>query len=429
MRGIGSDYAYGFVLTFSSLRGAGEETDITVQPSWGRRMNGILKPQSENDICNAVREAAESGASFEIMGRGTKRGFGRCTDTHGLLDISALSGILSYEPEELVIHLRAATPMAEIEAALAEHNQMLGFEPADWGPLFGTDAGHATMAGVTSANACGARRVKAGAVRDHVIGCRFVNGEGEAIKAGGPVIKNVTGFDVTRLMCGAFGTLGVLTELTLRVTPKPERIAALTIACPAQDGLRILRDAAQLPLDPTGLAYIPGQDGTLEGMAAIRVEGSRAAVGDKLIELQGRFAAEDAHTADSMAAHNIFRDVSDGTVLRDTTSDLWRLCVTPSSAYEALVESGVQNTSWYADWAGGLLWLGLPATPEVSARLRAIAGRLGGHATLMRASPEKRAALDVFEPETPTRAMLTHRVKQAFDPKAVFNPGRMYKGI
>src|SRR5262249_36485772 len=149
-------------------------------------------------------------------------------------------------------------PLAEVEQVLAQRGQMLGFAPADWGPLFGAKPGNATLGGIASANACGARRVKAGAARDHLIGCRFVNGAGDVVKAGGPVIKNVAGFDVPKLLCGAFGTLGVLTELTFRMTPAPSRVAALALRAEPKEGLRILREALRSPLDPTGLAYIPG---------------------------------------------------------------------------------------------------------------------------------------------------------------------------
>lgn len=378
-----------------------------------------LTPKNETELCNAVRAVAE-GTSFEIIGHGGKRKFGRAAHAATTLDMSAFAGIVKYEPEELVISAGAATPIAEIEAELVSKNQMLGFEPADWGPLFGEPAGNATIAGVAASNACGSRRIKAGAVRDHVIGCRFVNGLGEAVKAGGNVIKNVTGFDVARLMCGAFGTLGALTELTLRVMPRPARVAALSIACSAEEGLQILRKAAGSPADPTGLAY-------LENRALIRVEGEAEPVRDKLDVLKKQFAAYPSRIIDNDECSQLFRDLSDGAPLPDTSDDLWRLCVTPSRAYEALNESGAAH--WYADWAGGLLWLALPADEGTAKRLRAITAKHGGHATLMRASAEARSLHDVFEPEAPARAALTRAVKDAFDPKRVFNPGRIYKDV
>lgn len=388
-----------------------------------------IAPAAPSELCDAVREAARAGATLEIVSHGTKRALGRPLQAATRLDVSLLSGIVKYEPEELVIVVRAATPMAEIEAALAERNQMLGFEPADWGPLFGAPSGEATIAGVAAANACGSRRMKAGAVRDHVIGVSFINGLGEAVKAGGPVIKNVTGFDVSRLMCGAFGTLGILTELTLRVVPRPPQIGALVASCHAKDGLRILREAARLPLDPTGLAYVPTGNAQDGGRAVIRVEGTNEAVADKLAMLKKRFAEHETRIVDADSTNAIFLDLSDGQPFIDSDADIWRLCVPPAAATAALSESGGQSARWYADWAGGLIWLGLPADVEVAQRLRGITAKHGGHAMLMRAPEEARAALHVFEPESEARTALTRSVKAAFDPNAVFNRGRMYKDI
>jgi glycolate oxidase FAD binding subunit len=391
-----------------------------------------VSPVTEVEIADAVREAAEKNASFEIVSGGTKRGFGRPISADAILDVSALSGIVKYEPEELVLRVRAATPISEIQSALAEKNQMLGFEPADWGPLFpafvGTaEAGRATLGGIVGTNACGARRVKAGAVRDHIIGCRFVNGKGEIVKAGGPVIKNVTGFDIPKLMCGAFGTLGVLTEIVMRVSPLPERAAVLAIACGAEVGFRLLREAAKLPLDLSGLAYVPaGQTGN----AFMRVEGTHAAVEQKLVELQRRFAGQSVKSLEEEAARECFREIGDGTVFLEGNTDLWRLCVPAGSAHDALLAARTeQSCLWYADWAGGLLWLGLPGNDDSAARLRTITARFGGHATLMRASPDARSRLAVFEPEAPARATITRSVKAAFDPKHILNPGRMFEGI
>ena len=380
-----------------------------------------IKPANEAEIADTLRDAAEKGTSFEIVSGGTKRAYGRPVAADAILDASAISGILKYEPEELVLTARAGTPLAEIEAALAEKNQTLGFEACDWGPLFGAGAGHATLAGIVAANACGARRVRAGAVRDHVIGCRFVNGRGEAIAAGGHVIKNVTGFDLPKLMCGAFGTLGVLTELTLRVTPAPERVAVLELRdCAAERGLHGLRQAASLAVEPTGLAYFPS-----EANAYIRVEGTAPAIAEKLRVLQTHFADHAAAIMADDETRALFRDIANGVVFVNRDSDIWRLCVPSSEAYAAVEAANAQL--WYADWAGGLLWLGLPASEETAQRLRAIVSRFGGHATLMRGRAEARTRLDVFEPETPTRAGLTREVRAAFDPRHVLNPDRMYR--
>ena len=382
-----------------------------------------LCPMSETDVADAVRAAADKGSSFEVVGGGTKRAFGRPVNADAMLDLSALSGILKYEPEELVLTARAGTPIRDIQAELAGKRQMLAFEPAVWGPLFGAETGRATLGGVVAANACGSRRVKSGAVRDSVIGCRFVNGCGDIVKAGGYVIKNVTGFDLPKLMCGAFGTLGVLTEITLRVSPLAERVQAIAVGnCSADVGLALLRRAHRLPIDPTGLAYFPARN-----TAYIRIEGSPAAVAEKLAVLKSEFTAQDCATLEVEETAALFRDVSNASTFSDGPNDIWRLCVSPADAPAAI--NAADAADWYADWAGGLLWLRLPANVETATRLRGIAGRLGGHATLVRASRAARESLSVFEPESPVRAALTRSVKAAFDPKRVLNPGRMYKDV
>lgn len=382
------------------------------------------------EIADIVRTAS-SGASFEIVSGGSKRNMGRATEADALLDVSALSGIVAYEPDELVLTVRAATTLTEINALLASRQQMLGFAPADWGPLFGAPEGAATLAGIVGSNSSGARRVKAGAVRDHLIGARFVNGTGEIIKAGGRVVKNVTGFDIAKLMAGAFGTLGVLTELTFRVVPAPQAASVVALRnCAPEAGLRALREAASLPLEATGLAYLPATISGPQfpkGVALIRVEGSHEAVADKAARLMKAFALHDPILLSEVDGAVLFREIDTGGFFLSKGTDLWRLCVPTSASTEALAASGATN--WYADWAGGLLWLELSATESNASRLRAITAKYGGHAMLVRAGAAPRKTIAVFEPEPPARAGLTRSIKAAFDPKRVLNPGRMYEDL
>jgi glycolate oxidase FAD binding subunit len=400
----------------------------------------IVVARTEADVAEAVVAALDDKSPFEIVSGGGKRDFGRPVSAERILNVSALNGIIKYEPEELVLTARAATPLKQVKAALSEKKQMLGFEPADWSTLFGGERQCATLAGTVATNACGSRRIKAGAVRDHVIGCRFVNGSGEAIKAGGGVIKNVTGFDIPKLMCGASGTLGVLTEITVRVVPLPSRTASLAIKEPsAESGLRALRRAAALPVDATGLAFLPepalnasdaARAASLAGEAGvglIRIEGAADALQEKLAILRDAFASADTVTLEDDATAQFFEEIGTGAVFSSYGTDVWRLCVPSSAAHEALEMSG--GIFWYADWAGGLLWLALDGNEETADRLRTTTARLGGHATLMRADEEVRARLDVFEPEPPVRASLTRMVKAAFDPHRLLNPGRMFEDV
>jgi len=402
-----------------------------------------LKPTREAELADLVRGANASGAGFDIVSGATKRSLGRAphlAESVQTLDLSGFAGIVAYEPDELVITVQAGTKQADIEPVLAARNQMFGFAPADWGPFLGGARGMGTMAGIAASDCSGSRRVKAGAVRDHLIGCRFVNGTGQAVKAGGKVVKNVTGFDITKLMCGAFGTLGALTELTFRVTPKPSRASALVLRnCTQDDGLRALRQAGIMPVDPTGLAYLPqsmlarsAAAQTLglakdSGAAFIRVEGEREAVDDKLTRLAAHFPALQSMTAGDDETAAVFAEIGNGAPFAGLESDVWRLCVPPTHAPSALADAGARY--WYADWAGGVLWLGLPANRDVEMRLRSITAKVTGHATLMRAAPEARAALSVFEPLSPAAAVLAANVKRAFDPGALFNRGRMYDEV
>ncbi len=384
----------------------------------------------EAQLVEAVRAARETHDPFEIVGRGTKRAYGCTTTVPITLDVSALSGILNYEHDELVITARAATPVSDIEAVLNQRQQRLGFDPADWGPLFGAPAQGGTIGGALSADTNGPARLRFGAARDHLLGYRAVNGLGEAYKAGGRVVKNVTGFDLSKLMCGAMGTLGVLTEVTLRVYPRaPESATLIVRDIGIEDGFAVLRRVWSSPLEPTGLAYIPdcaakffaiGVSG--KGAALLRVEGAAAALGEKVEALRKLLRDRALERIDNGDA--VFAQIGGGAVFLGDDSDIWRLSV-PQAAAAACIDRANASV-WFADWAGGLLWLGLPASSAPA--LRSIATRAGGHATLFRASVESRATVPVFQPEPHAHAMLTKSVKAAFDPLVLFNPGRMFEG-
>jgi len=384
----------------------------------------------ETQLVEAVRAARETCEPFEIVGRGTKRAYGRATSIANTLDVSALSGILAYEHDELVITARAATPLSEIEALLNQRQQRLGFDPADWGPLFGERANAGTIGGALSANTDGPARLRFGAARDHLLGYRAVNGLGEAYKAGGRVVKNVTGFDLSKLMCGAMGTLCVLTEVTLRVYPRAPESATLVVRDIApEEGFAILRRAWSSPFEPTGLAYIPdcaaksfalGDCG--QGAALLRVEGAAEPLKEKIAALRTLLKDCALERVDNGEA--IFAQIGTGAAFLGHESDIWRLSIPQASAASCIERANAPV--WFADWAGGLLWLGLPASSAPA--LRAVAAHAGGHVILFRASAESRATIPVFQPEPAAHATLTKSVKAAFDPLALFNPGRMFEG-
>ena len=371
---------------------------------------------TEDEIVDAVRTARDWHSPLEIRGAGTKQAFGRAVVTMGsVLDVSELRGIVSYEPEELILTAAPGTPVAEIEDALAQRGQRLGFDPPDWGPLLGAETGLGTIGGAVACDANGPARLRCGAVRDHLLGFRAVNGFGEAFKGGGKVVKNVTGFDLPKLMCGAMGTLGVLTEVTLRVFPRPSRSAVLAVRdLTPQDGFALLRKVWSSPLDATGLAFSHGR-------ALIRLEGEEAPLAEKCAMLR---RLTDRAVEDVPEGEIAFRAIGSGEVFADMPYDVWRAFVPPAAA--AQVAGEVDAPLWLADWAGGLLWLGmLPGSDAV----RDVVRRAGGHAVLLRAAEETRERLDVFEPQDAAQRDVTQRVKAAFDPLGLFNPGRMWDGV
>ncbi|MBS0470480.1 MAG: FAD-binding protein [Proteobacteria bacterium] len=372
---------------------------------------------NEDEIVDAVMTAREWRSPLEIVAGGSKRNYGRAVTTMGsVLDVSALSGIIAYEPEELILTAAPGTPLAEIEAALAQKNQRLGFEPGDWGPLLGEPAGLATIGGAICADTNGSARVKFGAARDHLLGFRAVNGFGEAFKAGGKVVKNVTGFDLPKLVCGSFGTLCVLSEVTLRVFPKPPLSTTLIVrGVEPEEGFTLLRKLWSSPLDATGLAFSRGN-------ALIRFEGDKDPLAEKCAAARTLIGARDViETPEGEVA---FRALGRGEVFVDEPFDVWRAIIPPAAA--AQLASEIDSPLWLADWAGALFWI---ATLPGSDAVRDAAARAGGYATLVRADEETRERIAVFEPEDAARAALTKRVKDAFDPMGIFNPGRMWDGV
>ncbi|MEI9997004.1 MAG: FAD-binding protein [Rhizomicrobium sp.] len=368
---------------------------------------------SEEDVVDAVVAARRWRSPLEIVAGGSKRDFGRTVVTMGsTLDVSGLSGIVSYEPEELILTAKPGTSTSEIEAVLAEKGQRLGFEPADWGALLGAAPGLGTIGGAISADTNGPARLRHGAVRDHLLGFRAVNGFGEAFKAGGKVVKNVTGFDMPKLVCGAMGTLCVLTEVTLRVFPRPSLSKVLGIRdLTPEDGFALLRKVWSSPLDATGLAYS-------RGTVLIRLDGEPAPLAEKCAALRILLDREMLEIPDGEIA---FRAIADGSVFEDMPYDVWRCFVPPASAAQVAAE--IDSPLWLADWAGGLLWVGtIPGTDTVRGSVR----RVGGHSVLLRAEEETRERLAVFEPQDAVRLDMTRRVKAAFDPLGLFNPGRMW---
>lgn len=391
-------------------------------------------PTSEPEACAAIVEAAARRTPLAIAGGGTKAGIGRPAQSEATLSSAGLAGITLYEPAEMVIAARAGTPLAEIVRALAEKGQQLPFEPMDHRPLLGS-AGEPTIGAVAAGNISGPRRIMAGAARDALIGVRFVNGRGEALKSGGRVVKNVTGIDLVKLMAGSWGTLALLTEVTFKVLPVPERAATLVLSG-LDDARAVAALAAGLgsPFEVTGAAHLPaGLDGS-GARTLLRLEGFSFSVDHRLGELR-RLLREygSPEVLEGDAAAMLWRELRDAVPLAEPRdAAVWRLSVKPSAgpAVAAGASRGL-DARWFYDWGGGLLWIACPAAGDAGAAVirAAVRGAGGGHATLVRAPAEVRAAVDVFEPLPAPMLRLTAGLKAAFDPAGILNPGRMYAGV
>jgi glycolate dehydrogenase FAD-binding subunit len=372
----------------------------------------MLKPRDEAEVAEII---ATSRGPLEPIAGGTKRAVGRPVDAEAL-ELGAISGILDYSPDELVITARAATPLREVEAALREHRQRLTFEPPDWTALLGTRA-EATLGGVIAANASGSRRLAAGAARDHFLGFRAVSGRGERFQAGGRVVKNVTGYDLPKLLAGSWGTLAVLTEVTLRVHPLPECERTLVIASsdPSQ-AMRVMSAALGSACEVSSAAFAPRLG------VALRLEGFAPSVAARSHALNGALGpdagAADRYWLEEEASTRFWHEVGGAQSLARYPI-VWRLSIAPSDAPRVLER--IEAEDYLLDWGGGLVWIA--ASQADPTRVR---GALeGGHATLFKAPREVRSTIPVFEPLSASLAALTARVKASFDPACRLNPGRM----
>ncbi len=406
-------------------------------------MGEILKPASAEDVREAVLWALAAEAPLAFRAAGSKAGLGRPPgDESPILDLSALAGVEIYEPDELVLRAGPATPMDEIEGLLAQNGQQLAFEPGDLSRLLGAEA-RPTLGGVLACNQSGPRRIRAGAARDHFLGFQAVTGRGDIVRSGGRVMKNVTGYDLSKLLAGSYGTLAAMTEVTIKVLPAPEKLRTVLVqGLDDAAAITLLAEIAGGPHEASGLAHLPAAAaarsavgyvaGAGTGVTAARIEGPEPSVLHRcavLREVMGRHGAvEELHGSNS---NRFWRELADvGELIGPDDSVVWRLSVTPGAAPAiagALLAAGGGEAIY--DWAGGLVWLALPGADDAAHdRVRGAVGG-AGHATLIRAPAAVRGRVPVFQPQPEPLARLTQRIKQSFDPAGILNPGRMYEGV
>ncbi len=404
-------------------------------------MTDVLKPRDAKEVEDAVRWALGNDKALEVAGQGTKRAIGRPSQTDLTLDLSGLSGVTLYEPEELVLSVKAGTPLAEIETLLEQNGQQLAFEPMDYGPLLGGAVGQGTIGGAIATNLSGPRRIKVGAARDHFLGVSAVSGRAETIKSGGRVVKNVTGYDLCKLFAGSWGTLAAMTDITVKALPKAEAEATVLV-----EGLDDARACAAMAAamgsacDISGAAHVPDHVASFfdglpkpEAATALRLEGFAPSVKHRKEALAARMKPFGPVTLlnekESHALWASVRQVKPFASEAALARPLWRISTAPSRGYE-IAAAITPAAQMFYDWAGGLLWVAMPFADEPgAATIRAAVEAVGGHATLVRAPPAVRGSVDVFEPQEPNLRALTKRVKEGFDPKGVLNPGRMWAGV
>ena len=403
-------------------------------------MSAALAPAEEAEIVAAVAAAFAEGVPLEISGRGSKRGMLRPVQAQRGLSLAAHAGIVFYSPQELVISAKAGTPLAEIEAAVAARGQHVISEPPDLAVLLDRAAMPQTIGGVVAANLSGPRRVSWGATRDHVLGVRAVNGQGEMIRSGGRVLKNVTGLDLCKLLAGSHGTLAVLTEITLKVLPAPERTGSLVLAgLDPMRGVAALSSALGSPYGVSAAAYLPAEAAARVpalaafggAVALVRIEDFATSVAYRTDRLRQDLAAYGrAEFLDDTASRAAWAAIRDAVPLHGETGAIWRVSVRPStgpSVAEAVERAF--GARWFMDWGGGLVWIAGPATEAAHEAVMAAARVAGGTWMLLRAPEGLRASVPVIPEEPAALARITASVKAAFDPGGILNPGRLYAGV
>ena len=407
-----------------------------------------LYPDSTAAVQECVQSAVDETSPLEVVGCGSKRFYGRPVSASRTLSLAKLRGVIDYQPAELLVVVRPGTPLAELEQTLAESKQALAFEPPHWGA-------EATVGGTVACNLSGPRRVRAGAARDHLLGFEVVTGRAQIVRGGGRVVKNVTGYDLSKLMSGSFGTLGVLTELVLKVLPmaETERTVVVTGLDDAE-AIALLILASRSPHNVSGLAHVPqGVHGpnALSGVVAagesvtlIRLEGPAPSVAHRAGEIAGLTTRKTA-SLEAEASASVWSDLREvEPIAIDAGERLWRVSVPPSAsaacsvtlskAVESIGAGATTRSRAFFDWGGGLIWCAVPAS-LAAADVHRMAQDAGGHARLVRSavahaeSGRDEAVDQAFAPLDAANRAVHQRLKLAFDPNGVLNPGRMYAGL
>lgn len=385
-----------------------------------------LRPASADQLRQIIAEALPHRQALEFRGGGSKSQMGWPERRTTVVELGALSGVIEYDPGELVLTVGAGTRLCELESLVAEHQQMLAFEPFDHGPLYDMPPGESTIGGVIAANVCGSRRLSVGSARDHVLGFEAVSGRAELFKAGGRVVKNVTGFDLPRLMTGSWGRLAGLTAVTLKVMPRPQTELTVLIEGPTEvEGSVLMSRAVGSGAEVSAAAHLPPSLALAQAGVALRLEGFAPAVAAR--QALVRELVGDAWPVRTLAgdesAHLWQRICTAACLPRLDT--LWRVLVPPAIGYEFVKRLGTGQHRYLYDWAGGLVWVAAAAELDV----RSAATQVSGEAVLVRADLGVRTRIAALHPEPVALTALRARIKAAFDPADILDPGRFTRPV
>ena len=411
--------------------------------------NDIFYPKDELEVSDLVKDFYKKNSSIELTGSNSKNFIGNKTQAANKVSLSKLSGIIEYYPEELYIKVKACTPLQEIEDALEKNDQELAFEPLDFGYIKNGKPNKGTIGGYLSCNYAGSRRFKVGSVRDHVLGFRGVNGKGDIIKSGGTVVKNVTGYDLSKLISGAFGTLVALTEITLKVLPKKQLTNTIVIKVDDRKKIYDLFDkiasssseitgAVFLPDEPDDSMFIRNKETIFKfndldftgPYLALRLEGDKVSINEKTKKITKELDLKKFKIAilDNYQSSPFWKKINNLELFQNTQNNLLRIVIEPANGSEMMSYLG-NKFKYYIDWCGSLFWVEVP--PKKNNKVGEIKKKsieLGGYMTIIKTSEEYDYEETIFTVD-PVRLMISEKIKKSFDPKRIFNPGKMYRGI
>ena len=400
-----------------------------------------LKPESEEAISEAIKHCYKKNIPLAINGLGSKKNIGKNFQSQKTLDLSNYSGIIKYEPEELYIKVKSGTSIKKIKEELDKKNQQLAFEPNDFGFLFEGESNEGTIGGVLSSNFAGPRRFKVGSARDHILGFKGINGKGEIIKSGGTVVKNVTGYDLSKIITGSFGTLSVFTEISVKVLPKADLTKTLVIENPhLKKGLEYLNVALGSSTDPSGGVFYPEyfrnqfvfNDLTTEGpITAIRIEGSKLSVDERINKLlkELNVSRKEISILESSQSNIFWENTRCLKVFKNLKDNLLRVIVPASEVFDLINKLKSYNVKYFIDWGGNLVWLQVDEINLNSIKeIRSLVKNLGGYLTIIKAEESLKASIDIFTIDE-VKYKISEKIKKSFDPKRILNPGKMYTGI